>query len=134
MFVSINKKHFAVGVNVHVIEPQALFVSSLGEIFDEPGDHAGEMETSLILHLRPQWVEMSEAGTGQRVPFAIEGLTQSGVWTPRPWSAVHPDTGAGNPRHATAEKGRQYFEAISQEISNVLQSISRARKGNIPYL
>jgi creatinine amidohydrolase len=115
-------------INFFQIRPELL-----REIFVDPGDHAGEMETSLILHLRPQWVEMPEAGAGDRVPFAIEGLTQSGVWTPRPWSAVHPDTGAGDPRHASAEKGRRYFEAISQEIANVLQSLSRARKGDIPY-
>jgi hypothetical protein len=43
MFVSINKKQFAIGVNVHVIEPQALFVSSLGEIFDELGMELGRV-------------------------------------------------------------------------------------------
>jgi creatinine amidohydrolase len=116
-------------INFFQIRPELL-----REIFVEPGDHAGEMETSLILHLRPQWVEMSEAGNGDRIPFAIEGLTQAGVWTPRPWSAVHPDTGAGNPRHSSAEKGRQYFEAISHEIAIVLRSLSRARKGDIPYV
>jgi creatinine amidohydrolase len=103
-------------------------------IFEEPGDHAGEMETSLILHLRPQWVAMEQAGRGARVPFAIEGLTQSGVWTPRPWSATHPDTGAGNPIAASAQKGAQYLQRISLEISRVLKSISIAKKGELPYL
>jgi creatinine amidohydrolase len=107
---------------------------SLTEIFDEPGDHAGEMETSLILHLRPDWVNMESAGEGRRVSFAIEGLSQSGVWTPRPWSATHPDTGAGNPLGASAAKGRKYFELISEEIARVITSLSQARKGQLPYL
>ena len=104
------------------------------EVFEIPDDHAGEMETSLILHLRTEWVELSHAGEGRRLPFAIEGLTQAGVWTPRPWSKVHPDTGSGNPSKASAEKGRKVFEAIAQEIAKVISSISKANRGETPYL
>ena len=116
-------------INFFQVEPE-----SLAEIFDEPGDHAGEMETSLILHLRPDWVKMGQAGQGKRLPFAIEGLAQSGVWTPRPWSAVHPDTGSGDPAGASVEKGQRYFERVSQAISRVLIGVSSAKKGQIPYL
>jgi creatinine amidohydrolase len=107
---------------------------ALKEIFEEPDDHAGEMETSLILHLRPDWVAMAQAGEGRRLPFAIEGLTQAGVWTPRPWSAVHPDTGSGNPRKASAQKGAKYFEVIARSIAELLVALSRAQKGQVPYL
>ncbi|MDW8262414.1 MAG: creatininase family protein, partial [Phycisphaerales bacterium] len=44
------------------------------------GDHADEMETSLLLHLAPHLVRMAEAGSGDRVPFAIEALNRPGVW------------------------------------------------------
>jgi creatinine amidohydrolase len=82
----------------------------LREVFDDPGDHAGQMETSLLLHLCPAWVELDRAGDGRAVPFAVPGLQGvPGVWTPRPWSAVHPDTGSGDPAGATAEKGRRYL-------------------------
>jgi len=37
MAVSLNKRQFAASVSVHVIEPQALFIDSLGEIFAEVG-------------------------------------------------------------------------------------------------
>lgn len=106
----------------------------LKEIFEQPGDHADEMETSLLLHLTPQWVRMEEAGEGKRVPFAIDGITQPGVWTPRPWSATHPDTGAGDPARASAEKGKRYFELVASEISRVLIGLSSARKGQLPYV
>ncbi len=116
-------------INFFQIEPKAL-----DEIFDEPGDHAGEMETSLLLHLRPDWVRIDQAGEGKRLPFALEGLSQSGVWTPRPWSATHPDTGSGNPARATAEKGKRYFENVCGAIAKVLVAISRAKKGELPYV
>jgi creatinine amidohydrolase len=44
------------------------------DVFDQPGDHADEMETSLLLHLCPELVELEHAGSGERNPFEIEGL------------------------------------------------------------
>ena len=104
------------------------------EIFDVPGDHADESEASLLLYLRPDLVRLQDAGEGERVPFSIGELSQPGVWTPRPWAAVHPDTGSGDPRKATAEKGRRYFEGVSDAIAEVIVGLSRARPGDIPYL
>src|SRR5205085_12241039 len=97
-------------------------------------DHADEMETSFLLHVAPHLVDMSAAGRGERVPFEITALNQPGVWTPRPWSASHPDTGSGDPSFATAEKGRAHFEAVSGAIADVILGLSNAKKGEIPYL
>jgi creatinine amidohydrolase len=102
--------------------------------FDDPGDHAGELETSFLLHVRPEWVRMEQAGNGKTVPFKIDALKQPGVWTPRPWSATHPDTGCGDPSKATAEKGRRYFEALTDAVAKVLVGLSAAKKGESPYL
>lgn len=98
------------------------------------GDHADEMETSLLLHLCPQWVDMNVAGKGSRVPFAIDALNKPGVWTPRPWTASHPDLGSGDPTHATAEKGRVYFDKITTAVADVIAGLSSAKRGQIPYL
>jgi creatinine amidohydrolase len=122
------------GMLIVVINFFQMRPDALTEIFEEPEDHAGEMETSLILHLRPDWVAMEQAGEGRRLPFTIEGLTQAGVWTPRPWSTVHPDTGSGKPHKASAEKGAKYFDVITRSIADVLIALSRAQKGQLPYL
>jgi creatinine amidohydrolase len=97
------------------------------------GDHADEMETSLLLHQCPEWVDLPSAGKGERVPFAIEGLTQDGVWTPRPWNRVHPDTGSGDPSHATAEKGKAFFDEVTHAIADLIVNISSPKKGQLPY-
>lgn len=102
--------------------------------FDDPGDHAGELETSLVLHLQEKLVEMEQAGDGRRVPFAIETIAQPGVWTPRPWSQSHPDTGCGDPRAAAAAKGKAFFEAVCDAVSRMLVAFSAASKGQSPYL
>jgi creatinine amidohydrolase len=103
-------------------------------VFESPGDHADELETSLLLHLCPELVELQHAGKGERVPFAIKALAQPGVWTPRPWSKSHPDTGSGDPSRATAEKGKQYFDAVTVALAELLVNLASAQKGQLPYV
>jgi len=103
-------------------------------LFATPGDHADEMETSLMMHLVPHLVVMDQAGRGERRGFSVGGIEQPGVWTPRPWSAIHPDTGSGDPRGASAEKGKEYFDAVSEAIAEVITGLSTARPGDLPYL
>ena len=120
---------------IAVINFWQMIPNAAEEIFDDPGDHAGELETSFLLHVRPDLVApLSEAGPGTTNPFKLTTLKRPGVWTPRPWSASHPDTGSGNPAKATADKGRRYFEAITKEVADVLIGISDAKKGELPYV
>ena len=45
------------------------------QYFDVPGDHAGELETSLMMHLEGDLVlPLGEAGAGQSRPFTIAAL------------------------------------------------------------
>jgi creatinine amidohydrolase/Fe(II)-dependent formamide hydrolase-like protein len=39
---------------------------------------------------------------------------------------VHPDTGSGDPTAATAAKGREYFEAITAAVADMLVDLSAA--------
>ena len=116
-------------VNFWQVRPE-----SLRRIFTDPGDHAGQMETSLLLHLRPELVVMPQAGRGGSVEWDLPALRKPGTWTPRPWSHVHPDTGAGDPTGATAEKGAEYFEEIAAAVAEVIVQFSQATKGQIPYV
>jgi creatinine amidohydrolase len=92
------------------------------------------METSVVLYLRPELVELPQAGPGKRQPFAIQGLVQPGVWTPRPWSKCHPDTGSGDPSRAMAEKGKRYFDAVTTALADLLVDLAKATKGQLPYV
>ncbi|MCC6493866.1 MAG: creatininase family protein [Pirellulales bacterium] len=122
------------GVLIVVVNFYQLAPAVAQATFEAPGDHADEMETSLLLFLCPDLVELEHAGRGQRVPFAIKALAQPGVWTPRPWSRSHPDTGSGDPARATADKGRRYFEAVTQALADLLCELAAARKGQLPYV
>ncbi|MBU0561116.1 MAG: creatininase family protein [Bacteroidota bacterium] len=106
----------------------------VGELFDTPGDHAGELETSMMMYLLNDDVDISKAGEGKRTKFKIKGLNQAGVWTPRPWKLSHPDLGSGNPENANIDKGKIYFEKLTEALSTVVLDLSIAVKGDLPYI
>jgi creatinine amidohydrolase len=104
------------------------------DVFKAPGDHAGELETSVMLHLHPAWVQLAQAGPGERRALDIEALNMPGVWTPRPWSQIHPDTGDGDPAAATAAKGERYFTAVTAAVAELIVALSAAKRGSLPYI
>lgn len=98
-----------------------------GPFFAEPGDHAGELETSMMQHLAPDSVlPLDQAGDGAVRQFVVPGLREGWAWAPRHWTAVTKDTGAGNPRGATPEKGARFFAAVTEKISRFLLDLDRA--------
>ncbi len=93
--------------------------------FELPGDHAEEMETSLILHLAPHLVlKRDHWGDGREKKHKVAAFSESWLWTERKWSSVTEDTGVGDPKLASKEKGDRFFEAVTQKIGRVLVEIS----------
>jgi creatinine amidohydrolase len=90
-------------------------------LFEEVGDHAGEMETSLMQIFAPDWVlPLSEAGAGRERRFKIAALRQGLAWTQRDWMQTTADTGVGNPAPASPEKGRRCFADVCGKIGEFL--------------
>ncbi len=95
--------------------------------FDEPGDHAGEMETSVMQELYPDLVlPLDQAGDGAvRVP-RLKALREGWAWTPRRWPQVTADTGVGDPRRGTPEKGRRFLDDLVPVIGDFLVELAAA--------
>jgi creatinine amidohydrolase len=94
-------------------------ILELSEYFEEDGDHAGEMETSIIMHYFPHLVlPLDEAGDGNVKSPKLESLKNNTAWIPRKWDKVSEDTGVGNPKKATAEKGEKYLEDLTTRIGD----------------
>jgi creatinine amidohydrolase len=95
------------------------------EYFTDLGDHGGELETSLMLHVAPELVSpLSEAGPGTARRFKVAALRESWAWAPRQWTRVTDDTGVGNPKGASAEKGARYFEAVTKKIGGFIVELA----------
>jgi creatinine amidohydrolase len=95
--------------------------------FAEPGDHAGELETSVMMHVAPDLVlALDQAGSGAARGFRVAGLREGWAWAPRRWRQVTDDTGTGNPAASTPEKGATFFDAVAERISGLLTDLAAA--------
>lgn len=102
------------------------------EFFENRDDHAGEMETSLMLHLTPHLVRpLAEAGDGVEKKFRIEAMREGWAWAERKWSEISKDTGVGNPSKATAEKGEKFFRAATNKVAQFFVEVAKADKKDL---
>ncbi|MEO6722925.1 MAG: creatininase family protein [Ferruginibacter sp.] len=93
--------------------------------FDHEGDHADEMETSLLMHLKPGLVlPLAEAGDGREKKIKMKSFAEKWVWTERKWSQISADTGVGDPREGSAEKGKKYFKAVTEKVAKLFVELS----------
>jgi creatinine amidohydrolase len=105
--------------------------SEYGKIFDEPEDHAGEMETSLAMAYFPDLIGRHADGSliadqGQVTPLRLEALREGGVSITRPWHLLTTNAGAGNPHAATADKGHRLMELLVERLGRFLVELSEA--------
>jgi creatinine amidohydrolase len=99
------------------------------QIFQEPDDHAGEMETSLALAFVPELVGRTPDGAltadeGRKAPTRLEAVNRGWVGITRPWHLLTTNAGAGNPHAATAEKGRRLMELLVERLSAFLVELA----------
>ena len=94
------------------------------------GIHAGDVETSLMLHFRPDLVRMEEAENF--APSTIEIAREFDLLRPTGFTAfgwiapdLHPSGAAGDASRATAEKGRQTAEFAADAFIRLLYDVKR---------
>jgi creatinine amidohydrolase len=102
------------------------------ELFHEPDDHAGEMETSFALAYFPELVARRDDGTlaadeGRKAQTRFEAVNRGWVSITRPWHLLTTNAGAGNPHAATAEKGRRMIELLVERLGTFLVELSAAK-------
>lgn len=94
--------------------------------FEEKGDHADEMETSIMMYIQPDLVKpLDVAGDGAAKKWRIKGINEGWAWAERRWSQVTADTGIGNPYKSTAEKGQKFVEDVSSKLAELFVDISK---------
>jgi creatinine amidohydrolase len=107
-------------------------ILDLSNYFEDDGDHAGEMETSVIMHYFPELVlPLNEAGDGKEKLSKLNGFKNKTAWTPRQWDKVSEDTGVGNPKKASAEKGKLYLEDVTTKIADFLLELTECDLDNM---
>lgn len=125
---------------LHVQSPAKLFLcnwyqvaaDAYGEIFDDAGDHAGEMETAMMLKYRPHLVVKDADGKLAADDGAVreprfEAVRRGWVTITRPWHLLTTNTGVGNPHPATPEKAERTMRIIVERLSQFLVELSAAK-------
>jgi creatinine amidohydrolase len=95
--------------------------------------HAGELETSVYLHLAPEDVRMDKIRSGaisynqEESPFRYTDLFSQGPVQVTSWTASYSESGVlGEAELGTAEKGRQAFEEAVKQLNRCLEEWSSA--------
>lgn len=86
------------------------------------GGHACELETSVMLHLHPETVEMSKAV--DHMDLKSQELIEAGVTVPSVFAPDDPGV-RGYPTLATAEKGRRFVELAAGRLADVVRLLHR---------
>lgn len=94
------------------------------------GIHAGEIETSMMLALQPQRVDMSRArdfrstsrDRAERFPILGNGRSAKWGWQMQDY---HPAGAAGNAAAADAARGRQLIEVAGRQLALLLAEVAQ---------
>lgn len=104
-------------------------VKDAAAIFEDLGEHAGEVETSLMMYLQPEWVlPLSQAGDGKAKRYKFKAMHEGWGWAERRWTQVTADTGIGNPAKASVEKGEKFFHLLTSKIGEFLYEVAVTKK------
>jgi creatinine amidohydrolase len=94
------------------------------ETFVDAGDHAGELETSMGLAHFPALVDLDRADPGALAVTRFEAVNRGWVEITRPWHLLTTNSGAGDPRPATADKGHAVTELVVERLASFLTELS----------
>jgi creatinine amidohydrolase len=103
-------------------------------IFAKPGEHADEVETSLGLAFFPDLVRPDQADAGAVRPTRFAAINRGWVSITRPWHLATTNTGMGDPKAATADKGRRLMDILTERLGDFLTELAAAPlNDSFPY-
>jgi creatinine amidohydrolase len=92
------------------------------------GGHACESETSWMMALRPDLVQLERAGkeSGKRVG-KLDRLKEQNLYSGISWYAAFPNHYAGDARPAARELGELFLSGMVDGLASVLRALKRDR-------
>ena len=112
---------------VYLVQPFTLaFEGKLATPWERANDgHAGPGETSLILAIRPDLVDMQQIPANEegKARNRLQALREAGVQTSIWWYADYPTHYQGDARLASAEVGERWLDAMAQATARAVRTI-----------
>jgi len=104
------------------------------DIFENTGEHADELETSVDLAIVGHLVHLDRAGSGSTRSSRFEAVNKGWVSIARPWHLLTEDSTAGDPRRATKEKGEAYLLVVVDRLTRYVIELEKSRMDRrFPY-
>jgi creatinine amidohydrolase len=101
---------------------------------EHPSVHAGESETSRMLHLRDDLVCEDEFGGFEIREPTIDALEGDQLYFVPRWDAYHPEIGGGETRESSAEKGEALVNGAVDWLADFLVELDAAEVDELfPY-
>ncbi|MFW6059204.1 MAG: creatininase family protein [Phycisphaeraceae bacterium] len=101
---------------------------------EHASDHAGESETSLMMHLQPELVREEKLTSLPMHGPDVAALRELPVHFVRPWHRYMPRSGGGELGASTAEKGKALLDSRAEHIAQALADLSQAKwSTDFPY-
>jgi creatinine amidohydrolase len=107
------------GIKIAAFTPYELLWKELSELAETPNDyHAGELETSIVLYLSPQFVKGRAREEYPQIPRPFSVKNKVKYWPGGVW---------GDPRKASPEKGKKALKLIADKIVEVLDRMEKLK-------
>jgi creatinine amidohydrolase len=123
--------------NLPLLDERGASVSSLFSAEEHRfGIHAGEIETSMMLALKPDQVDMAQAQNfrstsqdrAEKFPILGDGKSAKLAWQMQDYN---PHGAVGNAAAATADKGRAVLGAAGRSLAKLLTEIDQLPAGTL---
>jgi creatinine amidohydrolase len=116
------------GVRAYAFSYFDFLAEVLAEVFPDPSSsvgHACAMETSIVMHLRPELVQREAVPSGGTPPTWPDPHMFGGdhVSVVRPFEEINPTGVIGRPEEASAAKGERLFQAAVARSSEAVAKI-----------
>lgn len=95
-------------------------------VWEHRSDHAGEEETSQVMHLRPELVKEDFIADNPRHRPKVQAINDFKVDFVRPWHLYIPVSAGGDARKASAEKGKVVIESAIEGMGRLFAELSLA--------
>jgi len=122
----LRELHLSTPVHLFLCDWFRVGFDAYNSIFEKAEDHAGELETSMGLAYFPKLVNPEAADAGATRASRFEAVNQGWVQISRPWRKLTTNSGSGDPRAATAQKGEAYAELTAERIAAFLVELAAA--------
>ena len=124
MFPGINRPYAVYVYSAHEMTSQQLADIKSRSGVEDMGGHAGFSETSLIMHLRPELVNLNRVNTVESASLGrLNEISEKGVYTGFSWYADFPHHFAGDPAGAAGEYGKMIFDILVNNTADAFNLI-----------